>query len=410
MINMLNLKLAFKNIFRNKRRTIITLFALVIGNIGILLFLGYMNASFYFMRESIIKGRLSHVQIYKKGYSEKGSIEPNKYMINENIYHKIKELLSKEKMVRLVTPRVSLKGLIASKDQSTIFAGEGVDPDEDSQLSSRLRITDGKELTKESSDGIIAGIGVARSMSAKVGEGLTLMTSTVEGGINAVDVTIQGIMQTGAKEYDDIGLKIPISTAQRLLNTKAVTKIFVLLNDTENVPVFVQKLKDIIKTNKFDLEFKTWDELAEFFHQTVGILQKMFSFVAFIIGIIVIFSIANTLTMSVMERITEIGTIRAIGATKRSILKLFLMEGAIIGIIGGVLGLCFGIIGSYIINNLDFRIMYPGQNTSSPVVIFISISSSVLCFLSSIIISVLSSVLPAIKASRLVIVDAFRHV
>jgi putative ABC transport system permease protein len=407
---MLDLKLAFKNIFRNKRRTLLTLFALIIGNIGILLFLGYMNASFYFMRESVIKGRVSHVQIYKKGYSEKGSIEPNKYMINENNFRKIKGILSKEKMVRVVTARISLKGLIASRDQSTIFAGEGVDPDEDRALSSFLRIVDGKDLKKEIPDGIIAGIGVARSMSTKVGEGLTLMTSTVEGGINAVDVIIRGIMQTGAKEYDDIGLKIPISTAQRLLNTKAVTKIFVLLNDTEDVPVFTQKLKEIIETNKFDMEFKTWDELAEFFHQTVSFLQTMFSFIAIIIGIIVIFSIANTLTMSVMERITEIGTIRAIGATKRSVLRLFLMEGAIIGIIGGILGLGFGVLSSYIINGLDIKVLYPGQNTAFPITIFISITNGLSCLISSVIISVLSSVLPAIKASRLIIVDAFRHV
>jgi putative ABC transport system permease protein len=407
---MLNLKLAFKNIFRNKRRTLLTLFALIIGNIGILLFLGYMNATFYFMRESVIKGRVSHVQIYKKGYSEKGSIEPNKYMIKENDYRKIKSILSKEKMVRVVTARVSLKGLIASRDQSTIFAGEGVDPEEDSELSSHLRIVDGKDLKKEIPDGIIAGLGVARSMSAKVGEGLTLMTSTVEGGINAVDVTVQGIMQTGAKEYDDIGLKIPISTAQRLLNTRAVTKIFVLLNDTENVPAFTQKLKEIIRTNKFDLEFKTWDVLAEFFHQTVNMMRSMFSFISIIIIIIIIFSIANTLTMSVMERTTEIGTIRAIGATKRSVLKLFLMEGAIIGIIGGLLGLCFGILSSHIINALDIRVLYPGQNTAYPITVFINIKNGISCFLSSIVISILSSVLPAIKASRLVIVDAFRHV
>ncbi len=367
---MLNLKLAFKNIFRNKRRTLLTLFALIIGNIGILLFLGYMNAMFWGMRESIIKGRISHVQIYKKGYSEKGSIEPSKYMINENNFRKIKEILSKEKMVRVVTPRVSIKGLIASRDQSTIFAGEGVDPDEDSELSSFLRIVDGNDLKKEIPDGIIAGIGVARSMNTKVGEGLTLMTSTIEGGINALDVVIRGIMQTGAKEYDDIGLKIPISTAQRLLNTKAVTKIFVLLDDTENVPVFVQKLKDIIRTNKLDMEFKTWDELAEFFHQTKNFIQTMFSFIAIIIGIIVVFSIANTLTMSVMERITEIGTIRAIGATKRSVLRLFLMEGAIIGIIGGILGLCIGVLCSRIINGLDIRVLYPGQNTTYPIYYF----------------------------------------
>ncbi len=407
---MLNLKLAFKNIFRNKRRTVLTLLALIIGNIGILLFLGYMNASFYFMRESVIKGRLSHVQIYKKGYSEKGSIEPYKYMINQKDFHKIKKILSEEKMVRIVTARVSLKGLIASRDQSTIFAGEGVDPGEDSELSSFLRIVDGKDLEKEIPDGIIAGIGVARSMGAKVGDGLTLMTSTVEGGINAVDVTVQGIMQTGAKEYDDIGLKIPLDTAHKLLNTDAVTKIFVLLDDTEHVHAFTQKLDEIIKNNKFDLEYKTWDELADFFHQTTGFMRTMFSFITIIIVIIVIFSIVNTLTMSVMERITEIGTIRAIGATKRSILRLFLTEGAIIGIIGGVLGLCFGILTAYTINELDIRVLYPGQNRAYPITIYISVADGVSCFLTSVIISVLSSILPAIKASRLVIVDAFRHV
>lgn len=407
---MRNLKLAFRNIFRNKRRTLLTLLALIIGNTGILLFLGYINASFYFMRESIIKGRLSHVQIYKKGYSDKGSIEPFKYMISRNDFLKIKKILSEEEMVRIVTARVSLKGLIASQDQSTIFAGEGVDPEEDSELSSYLRIVEGKDLEKEIPDGIIAGIGLARSMNAKIGDGFTLMTSTVEGGINAADITIQGIMQTGAKEYDDIGLKLPVNTANRLLNTDAVTKIFVLLNDTRNVPAFTQRLNEIIKENQFDLEYKTWDELAELLHRTIGFMRTMFSFITIIIVIIVIFSIANTLTMSVMERITEIGTIRALGATKLSVLRLFLMEGAVIGIIGGTLGICCGVLIAHIINEIGIMVLYPGQNTAYPITIFINSTHGISCFISSVIISVLSSVLPAIKAGRLVIVDAFRHV
>jgi putative ABC transport system permease protein len=406
--NMLNIKLAFKNIFRNKRRTILTLFAIVIGSVGLLLFLGYMNITLWGMRESFIRSRLSHVQIYKKGYFEKGSVEPYKYMISD--YDKIKQLLSKEKMVRVVTPRVSINGLIATRDQSKAFIGEGVIPEEDTQLSSFLHIIKGKDLDKKIPDGVVAGTGLATAMNAKVNDGLTIMTSTIEGGINALDVSIQGIMQTGTKEYDDIALKLPISTVQRLLNTKSVTKIFVLLDDTEHVAVFANRLKEIIRDNKLDLEFKTWDELADIYHQTAKFFLAIFSFISIVICVIVIFSIANTLAMSVMERTIEIGTIRAIGATRRSVFKLFLLEGAIIGILGGIIGICFGYLSENLINACKFSVLYPGQQEAVPFRILINNNDVIKCFTGAVIISVLSSVLPAIKASRLMIVDAFRHV
>jgi len=405
---MLNLKLAFKNIFRNKRRTVLTLFALVIGNIGLLLFLGYMNRTFWGMRESYIRSRLSHVQIYRKGYFEKGSVEPNKYMINN--FDKIKKILSKEKIVRVITPRLSLNGLIATRDQSKAFVGEGVDPEEDSELSSFLKIIKGKDLDQKIPDGVIAGSGLATALNIKVGDGLTIMTSTVEGGINALDINIQGIMQSGAKEYDDIALKLPLGTVQKLLNTKSVTKIFVLLDDTEHVPVFVNRLQKIIKENKLDLEFKTWDELAGMYHQVVKFFLSIFSFITIIVCIIVTFSIANTLAMSVMERITEIGTIRAIGATRQNVFKLFLMEGAIIGIIGGILGITLGYFSAYLINTIKFVVTYPGYSDGHPLQIYINNNDAIICFAGSVMISVLSSVLPAVKASRLIIADAFRHV
>jgi len=316
---MIHLKLAFRNVFRNKRRTILTLLGIICGNAAIINYLGYVNASIWGMRESVINGQLSHIQIYKKGFLEKGVIDPYKYMIDN--YEEIKKIMMEDKMIVVMAPRISFSGIIASNDISTIFTGEGVDPQYDNKITSYINISEGRDLVPTDQNAVVLGIGLAAGMQAATGSMLTLLTSTRAGGLNAIDIQVEGIMQSGIKDYDNVFLKLPLQTVQKLLNTKAVTRLFVLIDKTENTELVAAKMKKLIQEKKLDLEIKTWDELATTFHAVVKILYDFFYFVAIIIILIVIFSITNTLTMSVMERIDEIGTIRAIGATKKNVMN-----------------------------------------------------------------------------------------
>ncbi|MBU0701904.1 FtsX-like permease family protein [bacterium] len=184
-----------------------------------------------------------------------------------------------------------------------------------------------------------------------------------------------------------------------------------LLDKTEHTQEVTQQLNLLFKEKGLDLELKTWSELAPFYQAVVRLYNGMFGVVKVIIAILVLFSIANTMTMSVFERVKEIGTLRAIGTKKSGILKLFLWEGFLIGIIGAVLGIITGILVAQGINLCGgiYISPPPGMTTGYNALILIVPGVLLYSFLSTVVISTISSLYPALRATRLSIVESLGH-
>jgi putative ABC transport system permease protein len=290
--------------------------------------------------------------------------------------------------------------------------GIGVDPEREKEMSYFETIVDGQQLASGMQEEVVIGGELMKALGAKVGDNVTILTNTVAGAINAADVQVVGVAQTGSKDYDSVFVKLPTKFVHRLLNTESAEKILILLDKTEDVPTVVPLIQKVINDKGLDLELQTWDKLADIYHQVVSLYEGIFDVMKIIICLIVFFSIANTMSMSIFERTKEIGTLRAIGTTRGGITKLFLMEGVLIGILGGILGILFGILAAKIIN-LSGGIEIappPGMTVSFITSILIVPKVLVFSFCLTVIVSVLSSLYPAIKASRLKIVDAIHYV
>jgi len=406
---MIYLKIAFLNIFRNKRRTFLTMLVIVSGITSIIIFGGYVQYQYWGLRESFIRTQLGHIQVYKKGYTQEGNIDPLQYLISD--YEQVRRVIHEvQPEVRAVSAQLEFSGLVSTSEKTTVFIGKGIEPETDYLISSAEVIRRGRDISQFDVEAGILGIGLADGLGVNPGEFVTLLTSTKKGGINAVDFELKGAFKSGIKEYDDKALKIPLSLAQYLLNVKEVSRLIILLKNTDDTNMVVQNLKSVFKQKGFDLEIKSWDELAPFYHKVVSLYNGIFRFIGGIIAIIVIFSIANTLLMSVMERVNEIGTIRAMGATRPLVLKSFIYEGIIIGIIGGVMGVAIGIIMSCLIN-INGIPMPAAPSMTRGYVAYIKLTPQVLIygFLLAFVTAFISSIFPARKASKMKIVDALRH-
>ena len=230
--------------------------------------------------------------------------------------------------------------------------------------------------------------------------------------MNAINFRLTGVATTGSQAWDSVFVKLPLDAVQTLLDVKSVENMVILLKDTDNTQNVASKLKKLFKEKNLPLEIKTWDQLATFYHKVVTLFGGIFNVVRMIIIIVVFFSIANTMTMSVFERVTEIGTIRAIGTKKSGIIKLFITEGIVVGVIGGLLGVVFGILAAEIINLAGGIPMPPPPGRSVGFVSQILIVPSILLFsvITMIITAVISSIYPAYKATKLNVVEALRHV
>ena len=398
------IKIAFRNILRNRRRSAITLLVIVFGSVGLILFGGYKARTFYALRESTIRNRLGHLQIFKKGYSTSESQKPLAYALDD--VDVVRRSVERDPRVKMTAAQITLMGLVSNGEKSETFLATAVEPEKDRLMQSQ-RVTAGASLTNHEPDAALIGAGLAKSMHVKPGDYLTLMTTTIAGSLNAMDVRVAGIFMTGVKEYDDRAVKLPIAGAQQLLQTKKVEKLLVFLNNTDDTAAVHADLAKSLR----GVEFKEWSELASYYHQVVALYNGIFGFLGFIVFGIVIFSVANTILMSVFERTREIGTLMAIGTTRARLWRMFLAEGFSIGVIGCVLGLAAGVALAFVINHGNVMLPPPpGYTVGYRLEIMMQPSVLIPAAVIAIVTATLSSIVPAFKASRMKIVDALGHI
>jgi putative ABC transport system permease protein len=407
----LYLKLAIRNVFRNRRRTLITVAAMGFGAAAIIVFGGFVNAIYWGVRESTIRSQLGHIQLYRRGYSEKGNLAPYDYFIAD--YAALRRDLVTLPHVRAVTARLGFSGLVSTGDTTTSFVGTGVQPEGETDLSSLAVIVEGKELATRDPRGITLGVGLARAFGVKPGDDLTLLSTTKAGAINALAVTVRGVWESGEKAYDDRFLRAPLGEVQRLLDVEhgEVQSIVLLLDATENTAAVRGDLERLIRERGLDLEIRTWDDLALRYHQVRELFGRIFAVLTLIVSIMVVFGITNTMTMAIFERTREIGTVMALGTRRRGVVSMFVLEGVALGVLGGAVGVVLGVALARAVSAIGIQLPPPPGSTRGFVVqIFVVPQVLAQAFRLSLVTAALASLYPAWRAARLNVVEALRHV
>lgn len=402
-------KVALLNIVRHRRRSLITLVAIVFGCASLIVFGGFVQSMYEGMRESMIRSQLGHIQVYAKGYSQYGNIDPERYMVPAPVLEQIVRVIAKKTQALVVAPRLNFNGLLSDGKQSIAISGIGITAEKEVLLSSAIRIVDGEDLFAEDRSAAHLGEGLFNALNAQVGDYLTLLASTGDGAINAVDVQVAGVISTGVKVLDDRLLRVNLSLAQELLYTSDVTRLLVLLEETSMTSESVTRLTMAFREHGLVLELKSWEELAGYYHQVVGLFDGVFDFITVIVLVIIALSISNTMLMSVMERTREIGTIRAMGGTPTQVVGLILLESMFLGVIGGLLGLLGGILMARGVNFGEWMMPRPpGSTEDYPIRILIVPDILFKTFVLGVLTAFFSCVYPAVKASRIAVVDALR--
>jgi putative ABC transport system permease protein len=403
------LMLSLRNVFRNKRRTFITLISIVTAMTAIIVFGGFIEFSFQGLRETTVRTQLGHFQITLNGYNADGIASPQKYLLSDP--EAIERRIGSLPHVETVTRRLSASGLASTGERTLSARIIGVMPEREEAFSSFETIVRGQQLDRDTPDGGVIGNELAKSLGAAVGDTVTLLTTTVNGVVNAIDFEVVGIARTGSKEYDSVFVKLPLPLVQRLLDTHGVEKVIVLLDDTGVLPAVEPALARMVGEASPALEYRRWDQLADFYQGVVNLYTGIFNLVSVILGIVVLFSIANTMSMSVFERVREIGTLRAIGQTRAGIMRLFLAEGVVIGILGGIVGLAVASTVAYAINTSGGIAIGAPPGMSRGYTAYILLVPGVLAysFALTLIVSTLSAFYPAWVAARLEIVEALQH-
>jgi putative ABC transport system permease protein len=402
---LVDFRLAQRNILRQRRRSVIAIAAIGFGVIAMMLSVGYMEWIFWANRELATVNQLGHIQVSKPGYHEDGLADPYQYLMPA--HSPALRALQRLPEVRSVAPRLTFNGLVSHGDSTLSFIGEGIDPAADPS-SRNLVVIEGKLLSNQDPKGIVMGVGLAANLGVKTGDSIVLLTNTASGGINAIEGTVRGLISTYMKAFDDSILRVSIEAARQLLRTKGDHLWVATLHNTDMTDQAMARLKTEPTMKGF--EVVPWTRLADFYNKTVALFSRQMGVVKLIIAVIIVLSISNTMTMSVMERTVEIGTAMALGVRRQRILVLFLLEGGLLGAIGGICGVTLGYMAAQAISAVGIP-MPPAPGMSRGFIAGIIVTPSIVfdALLLAVSTTLIASIYPAWRASRLVIVDALRH-
>ena len=401
--------LSARNIFRNGRRTAITVFSIVVGFAAMACFGGFIEFSFEGLRENTIRTQLGHLQIYAHGYWERRVSDLESVLIDEpgEVMERVAELPG----VAAVTPRLSFSGLGSTGNATVNVSVVGVDPKGEEEFSDFEVLVAGRPLEPGDSEAGLIGEELRNGLGAEIGDWVTVLTSSFDGVINAIDFQVAGVVRTGSKEYDSVFAKVPIALAQRARETEQVERIVVLLDNTEDLPRIQPRIEEILSELDSEFETRRWDELAGFYDAVVALYTGIFTVFAGIVGVVVMFSVANTMTMAVFERTGEIGALRAIGARRSTLVAMFLTEGVGVGLLGAGLGVAASWLIAGAVEMAGGIAMPPPPGMSQGFQAYFNLTGGVLldAFAVTVAATLVSSVYPAFAASRIRIVEALQQ-
>ena len=410
-------RLALRNLLRQRRRTALTLLVVVAGFLALSLAGGFMAQTFQGLSDGAIRGGLGHLQILPPGAldgDEAQSLE--KALPNGEA---LAATLRRDPAVAEVLPRIQFMGLLSNGPRSVAFLGTAVDPGlEPRHMATTEALKDGAKApggagsrwlaADPAAREVLLGVGLARAMGATVGSSLTLMSTTRDGALNAVDVEVVGLQDLGLRELNDRFLTVGLGTAAQLLDAgPARSRLSVILKRPGTVEAEQARLQTLLP----GASVKPWFELASFYRQVKLLYFAIFGFMGLVLFLVVLLATANTLLMSVMERVREFGVLRAMGLQPRQLLVLLQWEGAFLGLLGSALGLAATLVLRAGLNALHLQMPAP-PGTSHGYELNIHLVPAVYLLVALGLQATLqiSALFPGLKAARLRIVEALRHI
>jgi putative ABC transport system permease protein len=400
------LRLAFRNVFRHKLRTGLTLASIVSGVVGLVLSGGFVEDSLVQLREATIHSQLGHLQIYRTGYHARGSQLPYQFLIEdpEPLLRRLQEL----PQVGDAMARLGFSGLLGNGRTEIPVIGTGMEPDKEALLGTSISIVAGRQLGGDANDEILLGEGVAAALKLGPGDTASLVVSAAGNALNTLDFKVAGIFRSFSKDYDSRAVRIPLRAAQELCDVKGANAIVLSLKETTSTDEVAALVERELGGSGY--EIKTWNQLADFYEKTAALYQRQFAVLQVIILLAVLLSVANSVNMSIFERTGEFGTLMAMGDNPRKIFRQILLENVLLGLIGSGAGIAVGVLLAWAVSVVGID-MPPPPNSNSGYTAVIRVTPAILgtAFVVGLVATVLAALLPARRVSRLPPIEALRQ-
>lgn len=405
------LSFAALNLSRHMRRTAVAVATIATGFAALLLFSGYTANVYQGMKQQAIYGEmLGHMTLFKPGLNEQGLLHPERWLLSPNEIEKARAALSKVDAKALLLPRMKFNGMISNGQVSTIFIAEALNP-EDMRIARGPMADASGALEKKVSNGISVSDTLATLLEAKYKSDLSLLVSTIRGQANVIDTVVTDTFDTGIVATNDKSLYVPLELARSLLDAAGMAdRLTVILDDEKRVDDLLPVVRTELERSGLTVTVHAWQEDAAAYRQVKVMFDVIFSFMFCILVAMSAMALTNIVSMSVIERAREIGSMRAQGMRQATVVQLFVAEALLLVVSGCTLGLIVTVLVRYGINSYDFGFMPPGATYRVPLTVSMDVLRTsqmgvVFCLFGSLV-----GWLTARRASRKSIIALLGHV
>jgi putative ABC transport system permease protein len=404
-------RLAGRNLLRHRRRTFLTGSIVVVGFVAVTMTAGFMAQTFESLAKATIDSLGGHLRLLDPRAEGKTDEEAQAFLLDD--WEGLARLIQRDPRVVRILPKLSFFGLAAKGDRSVAYLGTGTDPllERASGFVPQM-VVDGAFFTDPDGDEVMLGAGLARSLGARAGDLITVMTTTADGALNAIDATVTAILQYPIREMDDRILFLPYRAAARLLKVEGkVHMLAVRLSGSRETDSAARSFAAAARAAGRPVAVKTWLETAAFYKQVRLLYVAIFLFTGLVLAVVIILAVANTMTMSVFERTREIGTLLAIGMERGRVKRLFLYEGLLLALAGTLAGAALSLLLRAALNALGLQMPAPPGGTRSILLYIrffpVAYGAGFLMMTATLLVA---SWWPARRASNLNPVEALAHV
>jgi len=374
---------AYRNLYRNKRRTFSTGLAICVGFVAMNLLGAYIYRTYAGMSVAdIYIGQRGHFVLYKKGGVTGFLIKPKKFLFQKSELDELsqKVLQPLKESIEYTKSSISGPALLSNGTKSHPVMAYGFEPE------AYVRSMRQPELLAKAADWLmpwqlenvelylknpeliaITPI-IADIMSLKKpladNENVQLAARTLEGDLNAVNAELGAEHSTGSRFLEDTVILVPLKKMQELLSTDGVENVSIFLNHPANLKSFEKALREKFKDLSFEVDVYRYSDEAvnAIFEGTMGFLYVMCSFFVLLICSAVSLTIINALTMGIIERTREIGTLRAMGFTPKNVRQIFSKESLLISLFAMIAGTGLSFAITTLVNSAGIQFQPPGTS------------------------------------------------
>jgi putative ABC transport system permease protein len=399
--------LALRNVGRNRRRSLITGITIVFGVAMVLIVRGFTGGMAKMMVDDVVGGRSGAIQVHRAGYIANADSVPTR--LNLPYTPELRAKMAAVKHVTGVTGRVTFNGLVSNGAQQTMFIGRGLDLAHELEACPKARTMVAKGAPLEQADGTsvaLLGFELGESFHVEPGSMVTLQSTSPAGRSNAMDLKLKGLTTSSFPFENKRAVTLPLQTAQQLVGLDGrVTEYVIGIDDLDALDETADALRSALGP---EYEVHTWRELQPFVRDLITRQNFVLGAIAFVLFIIVLTGIINTMLMSVFERVREIGTLLAVGVKRYQVMQMFLIEAGVIGALGGLAGVALGraLLFGFAVRGIPFKLSgVSGENVLRP---FATLTFTGAALVVAFLGAVVAGLWPAYRASRLNPVEALR--